>query len=288
MKKNIRFIIILMSTLAALLFCLVIVLKSGPFEVNMDKNNTMPNQEQGINGNSTDLSQNNVGDIPENTLQTPGSTQIVNTDVYRDINQKIEYTDDNLSKIDKLLGLDFRKTLIDTYYKEMQNSTDDYGNIVFKSKQDIDDAGMMPAGIGIGEPIMTSFTGEKSDYGYVIIGEIQLSQVKWTKKFVLSFVRDEMGFTPKFMKVSDYDIKVKLIDINSDDKYEIAVEHFAGDGLKASHSILSVWTYKNDDFKAIFENDLSEFDRDFPYSYNNKYEFRKIQIIKSLQTFISV
>lgn len=155
--------------------------------------NTMPNQEQGINGNSTDLSQNNVGDIPENTLQTPGSTQIVNTDVYRDINQKIEYTDDNLSKIDKLLGLDFRKTLIDTYYKEMQNSTDDYGNIVFKSKQDIDDAGMMPAGIGIGEPIMTSFTGEKSDYGYVITGEIQLSQVKWTKKFVLSFIRDEMG-----------------------------------------------------------------------------------------------
>jgi hypothetical protein len=208
-------------------------------------------------------------------IQKPGTDQTGDIIEIVEISQEIKYTDDDFSEIDKILGLDLKNAIIDFYYKEMQNSADDFGDIVFQSKKDIDDAGMTPISIGVSDPIKTSFTEEKTSSGYVITGEIMLSQAKWSKRFVMTFISDKGAFTPKFMKVSDYTINVNLIDIDSDGKYEIAAERYIGDGLNSGHSIISVWAYGNNNFNTVFESDLSEFIVDFPYSYGNKYEFRR-------------
>ena len=68
-------------------------------------------------------------------IQKPGTDQTGNIIEIVEISQEIKYTDDDFSEIDKILGLDLKNAIIDFYYKEMQNSADDFETLFFSQKK---------------------------------------------------------------------------------------------------------------------------------------------------------
>ncbi|MDD5687949.1 MAG: hypothetical protein PHE88_08970 [Elusimicrobia bacterium] len=112
-----------------------------------------------------------------------------------------------------------------------------------------------------------------------ILIKVKITATEWKSNtcIIFGFIYKDGNYVLTFKDIGwnkSFDIEPKLIDIDSDGKYEIVIEADSS-GNQSSALFVTIYKLVTDKYIPVFEEGLDECYASFPYSYTNKYYFVK-------------